>query len=1071
MARPVALWLAWGLVVALALVLLSPVPALAWSARKPPQHTGTAKRPAAGAQPSRQRNPPGAPPASLQARCAEATDRAKPRAAELTAVLRDALAAREMACARAVVERLGAASAPLAILVDAAQLLGTDALALPLWTKAWQVVPAGSELVRQIGEGYADALLAAGDVATARSVVDSALRRTRVGSRRGLLDRRATIARLQGEVADVVEALGKLSDPDAQVVVAQLMAEEGRDDDAAGVLRQAWKRYPGHRALQAAWTQLLQRLGLREELRAVVDQVVRLAPADPLPYLSVLDAHVAARDARAARDLIDELIRRFPRHDVLIEALVDREQRMGDDRVRIRRLFDLLLAAGRDQPSYVEAYAEWLLGHGDSRGAQAVLARLGAKGDSALEGLVRQAQLLLGHHLVVEAQAVVGQAMALAPADPRVVRLRAQLADQQKKPEEAEQLWLGLTKLGSSPSVADRRRAADARQALLALYRRKDSGAQRLKALAGELAVGEPTLGLALLVLELAAQLDDVRSDRDEAFAALTDRLRGKLGPDPELLAAIAAAMLARDQDGPAVAALVELRKVDPDAALGLLQQTLDRALARGRRDLAEQIEAAMAQGAQSAAALLRQGELHLRYGDVAGATALFKRSAQSDGRDTRATAKLAELFRRAGQAEEEEAALRDIVMRSADADELETAGQRLITVALARGTSADLVRWLDAVAPQHPRREVLARFRSSAWDVWLRTAPLDAALGRGGRAPPPAGVTDSLGSGDLALQIRALREISVAHRSIAPALARTLLQHSNLVLRRDTALAMGGCGSASAAEVLRDVMSEGADRDEDVVTAQLLALARLPEVRGLDPVLVQLLNRGDPTLARLSQLVIGARGTPDTQFELMRGVQLPRRDNGAAALLALGAMVGRFAADPSLQPARAMLVDQVQRVGPGQADLLRSLAALWAIRASGLARTGQELARVAVEADNVALRRAAVILLALPQEPRIVLELPDVGDGDGLADVRERALRVVLAPILAVSSDELTTAMRATAAQLAPLVQRATSRRTDGARWRDQWCEGWRRTLNTQSLADSTDWLSLCGKTGEVGR
>ncbi len=1034
--------------VLLLLAVLPSAPAWAWSARKAPHVT---KHRAGAGAPNKLPNAE----IALGQRCQEALARTPPRTDEVLAVLRAAMAARETACGRGLIERLLHSRATPGQLIEAGLLLATDPLGVPVWKRAWEGSQHRPLWLRQTGEGYADALLALGEAETARIVVETALAHAPPGTRRGLYERLATIARLQGKTGDVADELSVASDPDALLVAAQLMIELARDDDAAQTLRTAWKRFPGNRALQATFMQLLQRLGQRDELRAVVDQVVRLAPADPLPLLAVLDAHIATRDVRAARTLIDEMARRWPKHDVMIEALIDREQRLGDDPTRIRTLFEQLLLAGQNQPQYLVAYAEWLLAHGDIRNGQAVLARHQNKGESALEGLIRQAQLLVGHRLARESHAPIERAAALAPGDPRVVRLQAQLAEIEKDFDKSEALWLTLTQL-SAPSAPDRRRAADARQALVGQWRRHNLLQTRTLALTQSLQVKEPTLGEALLWFDAVAQLDDPMPQSAEALAVLLPRLRAKLGMDGELLAALATFELGRGRDDAAAAYLLELRTVDADAADPLLQQALEHGLAHGHRDLAKSIEQALAGPGQVAAVLLKLGDLHLRYGDVPGATALFQRAAQSERRDTRATARLAALFRRAGQVADEEAALRDIVVRTADADELESAGQRLLTVALARGSTVELVRWLDAVAPQHPRREVLARMRSAAYDAWLRTASLDAALGQRDHLAPTGDVGQALDSGDLALQVRALRELAAQHRLVPANQAKTLLQSPNLVLRRDTALALGASGQLAAAELLRDVMAEGSDRDDDVLTAQLSALAQLPPVAGLEAAVVPVLRRSDPLVVQVAQLVLGAKGSTDAAFPLMVGIQTPHRDQGTAAIVALGALLGRYPADPSLAPARALLLERGERLLWGSVDVPRHLAVVWALRASGLQRATAILQRLAVQSDNRLLRRAAVVMLTRRDAPRIHLDPSDIGDPQGLVELRTTALRNNLADVLAGGQEEIRLALATAAGQLQPMVEQTA--RMAGPQWRTDWCSSW-----PASPANDPSWTALC--------
>lgn len=1078
---------AWRVVLAVGLAGSAvPAVAAAWSARKAPSvaprskpsqgprkpTTGSAVTPPSGALPQ----------APLEVRVEAAVGARPPRPATLLTLLREASQARETALQMRLVTALqGCAAVTTVQWMEAAQLLAaTDANSRALWQRAWQGGARHPALARQIAEGYADALLAVNDTEQAARVVEQALQRTPPGQRRGLYERLAAIARMQGDLDARIDSLVALDDPDAALVGAQLQAERGDDEAAATTLQGAWQRYRGNRALQAAYVQLLLRLGRREVLHQVTEEVVRLAPADPMPLVAVLDAHIAARDNRAAWTLLDDLLRRYPRHDVLIESLIDRAQRLGGADERVTALYRQLLAAAPNEAQYIESFGEWLLARGDTVSAMTVLAALANVPGKKLDGQIREAELLLGHKLVKPMQTVLGQLAATAPDDPRVRRLQAQLAELQGNPAEAERRWLELTRLDTDATPTERRRATDARQALIGLYRRNDWTAQRRRTLWQQAREGAVQLGSALLLLDIQQQFDPQTTD-GAAWASLASELRRQLGADAELLTALATVLISHDQHEATLPLLVELRAADRDAAEPLLQQLLEAGLARRLTTLAHRVEAELAPpppAQVSVTALLRLGDLYQRHGDTAGAAALFRRAAQSAPADMRAAARLAALYRQAGQRSEEEAVLRDIVQRSADPDELELAGQRLVTVALGSGRSADLVRWLDAVMPQHPRREALARFRSTAYDVWLRTVPLDEALGQGGAAPLAGATGEALGSGDLALQARALRQLARARRMPAASVARQLLASPNASVRRDTALVLGACGSAEAAALLRDVMSEGLDADEEVIAAEVAALMQLPAVPGLDPPLLSLAARHDWHLAVLA---LGRSGGGDAVFDLVRRVQTPRggvpqRDEWVAPVgkgqaadwLALGATAARMADDPRVTLARQTILDAAARIGPGSADVARQVAILWALRAIGHVRTGVELARVAVSADQAVVREAAVLLLTSDDAPRLEVPLPPVGQADAVRALRSRAVRDLLTPWLGGDNSRLQVALRRGGTQLAVAWESAQQARTAAlgadaaAQWRTTWCQDWGAAIP----ADLPVWQTLCATT-----
>lgn len=1036
--------------------------AWAWSARKP-----VAVRPAPAKGKARPRaDQPAAPLAGAAPTLAEKVQALlqQPQAspAALLAALRLASQAREAGLVAALAQRLAAAPKANALqLAEAAALVGTEALALQLWTKAWKQGARQPAIARQIAQGYIDALLAAGQVPEARAVLLDVLAKTPAGQRRALYERTAALARLSGEMEETAANLAGSRDPDALLVASQLLVETGDEEAGLRVLERAWQSYPGHRALQAALTQALLRLGRREQLRKVVDQVVRLAPGDPLPYLAVLDAHIGARDQHAARVLSDELARRWPRHDVLLEALIDREQRLGDDGERSRKLYVQLLAAAPSDPQYVEAFAEWLLGRGEEKAALAILERLKLAPGGPVQALLRQAALLLAHGKAVPLQAVLEKLQQQAPTDFRVVRLLAQSAAAAGKHQAAERIWLTLVELPLKPGHADRLRAADARQALMALYRQQDWLAARLAELAGLLRARPANLGTALLWLDADAQSDSHLAMPAPAWLAMVERLHQSLGADPELLLAMANGMQRRGAQSEAVAALLELRSVDPDAAEVPLQQLLDGALARGDEALAARIEAELTRShggvPSSSAALLKLGELHLRYGDSAGAAALFRQAATANPSDARPVARLAALFRQTGESAQEESALRDIVQRTTDPDELESAGQRLVTVALARGRSGELVRWLDAVLPQHPRRDVLARFRSAAYDVYLRSAPLERELGNKDPAPAPGAVAEALGNGDLAQQVRALRQLYAARRMVAPSLAAALLASDNPSLRRDTALVLGATGQIEAAQLLRDAMAAGVDRDEDVLMAQLSALAQLPAIEGLDAVLRPLVNRAEGPMALL---VLGRSGSSEAVRELIQAAGATRRDHAVAAVVALGVLVSRHGSDPAMEEARAVIVDAAERASLPSAELPRSVAGLFAARAARLAVAPRLLAETAVRSRSLVLQRAAIALLASTRDPQIQLPLLDLGNTEGLRSLRGQASRDTLVPWLALSTAELAMALE----RAAPELQQAWAAvlaQPDGAVRRAHWCEQWKAMVPAGNGA----WHRICAR------
>jgi tetratricopeptide (TPR) repeat protein len=1035
-----------GFAIALALACLAlPVrDAQAWSARKtpPPHHA-----PSGHKSMKTQAIAPQATPLHDRVRAWAQEPKHSVRAG--VKLLQEAVTARQAADVRVLAEALAEApDVPVSLLVDAATALAQgqdDPVQRKLWQRAWQAGRNDRALGRLIAEGYADALVAAGQPEAARKVVLAALQKTPKGQRRTLLDRLVALGRVGGDLPAVVEELRAWEDPDALVLAAQIQTELGDDEAALQTLRNAWKSFPGHRGLQAAYTGLLARTGAREELAQVVAQVVRLAPADPMPWLAVLDAHIAARDTTKARALIDDLARKNPRHDALLEALIDREQRLGDETDRLAKLYDALLKAAPGEAQYIEAYAEWLLGRNEIDAARAVLARLRKLKGGEFEGLQREATLLLAHNRLQEARQTAERMEQLKPGDLRVIRLLAVWFDRVGKPQEAEARWLELARLGDAPTPGDRSRALEARQALAALYRRLGFLPQRAQAIAMKLQGNPMPLGDALLYLDLYAQLDRAPTAAEETtWLALALRLRERFSKDPEALHALAAGLLQAGRATEAVPVLEDLARIDPDGAEPLLAGLAESALARGDAAMVKKVEALLLRegGGQppQTSVLLKLGDVHLRFGDTEGAAALFRRAAAASPHDTRATARLATLFRLAGADIEESRALRDIVLHATDADELDAAGQRLLTLALGEGRSGELVRWLDTVMPQHPRRDMLERFRIAAYDAWLRTAALDRQLGRTDPVPAPSPVGDALTSGDLALQVRALRQLAALGRPVPTMVAKQLLHHDSAVLRRDTALAIGIAGTQGGAVALVDVMAEGADQDDEVVRAQLAALSGLPHVPGVEAVLSGLLGRPDP--GAMAALVLGHLGAEGTLPELAHMTSATRRDVQPAALMAIGAILGQKQGIPQAPLGLTALLD-ASPLAPGNwpaTDFLKPAAALWGMAAASHRHTRDELLQVALRAESHTLQAMALALLAAPQRPELAPAAVQPGDSEGLRDLRGMVIRRTLAPWLLEDADAQRQALRKLDTELAGAWPTAGQTVGTAARWCEQW-------------------------------
>ncbi len=965
-----------------------------WGARRTPQIPPPAvrkakKRRKRKARASNRKKPTSAPvkvaksaPIASQVNALIARGRSL-RGAKALVVLRQAVARREMADAHRLAEAIaGSRRVDAAALLEAATILGRGQkipVQRKLLARAYRSKGVPVWLQPRIAEAYFDAVIAAGDMEGARKVLDRGLRRTPVGQRRGLLERLVAWARLAGDTEAALNELIGWRDPDAAVLAARLSEEHDVAGSGAAILRDAWRRYPAHRRLQTTYIKALARLGKRRELERVVERVVKLAPADPMPWLEVVDAHIVARDQRSARRLIDRLARRYKKDATLLETLIDREQRLPGDRTRLTRLFDALLAAAPKDAQHIEAYGEWLLTEKPGRAglarAMKVLERLPRLPAGPYDGLRRMAAILQTHGHAAQAEKLLKRMSREFPKRPETARLLAIHYGQVGRRPESERRWQALATLPDAPSAEQRRLAAEARRNLMALYQRGDDAERKLRSVVQRAAGATATLGQTLLVLEALAGRPGWAVEKrlapwyDGSHPALT-----RWSADREVQAYQAATWIRSGERKRALAVLERLDEVDSDAARFLLVSLAEAALAAGDDALIGRVEGRLL-GSRHASPglLLRMGELHLRYGDNRGASKLFRRAASADPGDTRATYRLAQLLRQSGAAQQEAEVLRDIVVRTVDSDELEAAGQRLLTLSMASGRSAELLRWLDRIAPQHPRRTILERFRLQAYDAWLRSEVLERKLrAKTGPEPSPAMLSEALASDDLAVRVRALRQMARRAQPLPPAVARRLMKDQSAVVRRDTAIALAASGSRKAASLLVEMDDSDV---EEVTTAQLIAFGRLPKISGGEPFLVGHLKRHRNQLIDLAALALGRVGQPGALRALVQrlGSRAPFRR--AALLIAAGELVGRFPDADGADEALSLLSRHAVSGGHGARstrDRMDAMAALWGLAATASPRARAELLDRAVDLDSAVLRVMALRLAAAWEPPRL---------------------------------------------------------------------------------------------------
>ena len=901
------------------------------------------------------------------------------RVSAAPALLREAVAAHELAAALRLAEAVAAAKRlDAGALIDVATSLG-NAQSFPVLLTLWRraaAAPGLSPWLRDaVEEGLADALLTANAVDEARQVLGAALRRRSTGMRGPIIERLVTWGRLTERTDEVRELLLAQRDPDAAIAAAAQVAALDGDEAGLEVLRRAFRAFPGNRRLAAALLDALARLGDRVELERAIAKVVALSPSEPLPWLRLLDAHIVARDAVAARALIDRLAARYRGDESLLEALVDREQRLGDDEPRVIALFEALLRAAPTNATAIEAYGEWLLvrGHGRLDAALAVLSRLERLPGGRFDGRLRIAALLATHGHAGAARGLLQSLDRDFPGRRATRKALAELDDAVQS-RDAEAHWLALIAIPADATPELRRDVAEARRSLLSVWRRANTIAARLRELSGRAQLGQVSLAEALLWLDGVLAEELARDDMVPQKALVDDGpLLRAHGEDAELRSRVGQVALARGDRKAALRSARWLLTRDADASRELALRLLEASLAASDGAIAEEAEALSHGGREDTSTLLTLGDLHLRYGDRLGAGQRFRRVAALSPRDTRATARLARLFREDGQVEEESEALRAVVARSVASEELDSAGQRLLTLAIQRGEAAALLRWLDAVTPQHPRREVIERFRLLAYDVWLRTEPIERHLRGSAPAPavaaPPA-ASDTLLRGDLALRVRTLRQLASLRRPIPLSVSRALLSDPSAVIRRETMLALAVIGDATAVAAM---LEAGAERTLAVQIVLLAAFGRLPPTPAATGLLLDGVTHRNVELSGVAVLALGRQRDPASLPDLLRLLDT-RRELRLPLLLATGAVVG---AKPEAPGAEQAVQAFVAAASPERADdrelsLPIAAAACWALAASSRPDARTALTDIATMTESPILRWLAIRLLGAERPPQI---------------------------------------------------------------------------------------------------
>jgi len=346
-------------------------------------------------------------------------------------------------------------------------------------------------------------------------------------------------------------------------------------------------------------------------------------------------------------------------------------------------------------------------------------------------GFARHAEIL-GEHRRPEAGPALERALKAAPREPKYLRLRAMLEQDDRLPQRALITWQQILELTRGPE--QRLLHDEARTRIVDLL----AGGTSFSQFASKRQQIEKQALLDLenpkdpnLSLEAGRLLAELYT-REEKFgkAVGVHEKLVKLRPqDPERLAELALALRRAGRGDAAMAAMEQLMTLDPRRSADVLGELAELAFDTG--DI-ERVLAAAARsessGPEHSRVLVRLGELYERRGDLDDAARTYNEILAREPKHAMARLRLAELSLGRGQLREAQAQLRELLGDGGPPEVLEEAGRRALDLAEASGDTLGLLdlallRIRREPADEAPRELLLdALDRSDPRDIlaWL---------------------------------------------------------------------------------------------------------------------------------------------------------------------------------------------------------------------------------------------------------------------------------------------------------------------------------------------------------------
>ncbi|MBL4687122.1 MAG: tetratricopeptide repeat protein, partial [Nannocystaceae bacterium] len=711
-------------------------------------------------------------------------------------------------------------------------------------------------------------------------------------TREGWWDLLAEAHRKDGSTAMLITRLGAWvarndRDPSAWRTLAQ--ARETAGMDAMVAWRKVLQLAPKDQRSHAALVQALESKG---ETAAAIAEYKRLAGRDPSEVmlgLELANRLVAAGKREQGLQLAAEIEARVSRRGNALMALLDFYNLNDEQHLALDVAERLVVLTPRKAEARI-ALGEQLYQMRRLPAALKTWAMLPKLIRPAAAGWARHAEVLSEHGHTAQAITSLNKALKLAPAEPKYLRLRAVLAEDQRRPDTALGLWQHVRTLAKGrgqPLLAD-----EARTRVVELLV-GGAIAKRRQKLETELRLARKALDAKVPLsdaIEAGRFLAELQTRREHYGAAVSvqHQLVELMPDDAARLAELATAQRRAGQVESALLTLEELLVTNPGRSADVLAEMSELAFEAG--DSTRALDAANRAAAKDRTqvdALVRLGELHEREGDTDQARKAYAAAVAVDATDVGARLRLAELELTLGEVDRSAHAFREILTLGGPPELLREAGRRALDLAEADDATMELVELAvqrtqarpEATEPREFLLEALDRAPLDEVTAWLKAdgegesraavlrQPLVAALTRGsvGARVRAAEHLGRLNLPDTAVPLARMGATLTAPRD-ATATVRDAFDRARIMALR----AAGELRDADAIGAFNDAMTD-ASLSMGARHAAAWALAQADEPAAAKALMGNLSWGHDPMLAALGCIALARQSTADASDEHAR--------------------------------------------------------------------------------------------------------------------------------------------------------------------------------------------------------